>query len=221
MKKPIFYISTFILTVAIAVSARADAFSSKPLESGPYSEPIRIAKLEKQNENKASEIAATYKENIVVAQPVQEYRNDSSEATVTAEIKHIDNAPTFSVTDYIAVCNSSDCFTSKNAERGVVQYQNTFFYGHSTIAFDRLKTVYVGNEIKVVDINGRTHRYKIMQRVVKSKAYLNGEGKNDGFTAGIYSANYYGTQYSAAFMTCGDGSNNDSNYRLVLFATEI
>ena len=57
--------------------------------------------------------------------------------------------------------------------------------------------------------------------MVKEKSYLNGAGKEDGFTGGMYSAIYSGNQYSAAFMTCGNGSNNDSSYRLILFATEI
>lgn len=220
MKKAIFYISTLILTVAIALSARAVAFSSVAIETDSTAQKnVRISTLKHEEEKKSADIATDFKAQVIQKNIVTE---TSKNTVVTAEIKKpVVELPTFRVTDYIAVCDNVNCFTSKDAERGVVQYQNTFFYGHSTVAFDRLKTVYAGDSIKVIDINGKVHTYKITQRIVKSKAYLNGEGKTDGFTAGVYSANYYGTQYSAAFMTCGNGSNNDSAYRLILYAIEV
>lgn len=215
MKKGIFYITSLILTIAIAISARAEAFSSDSFESNPETKAVRISSL---SHEKPAEIPDLKGEFAKAAQrQVQAPKNTIQK--VGAE--NVEEIPVFRVTDYISVCDNVNCFTSKDAERGVVQYKDTFFYGHSTIAFNRLKTVYVGQKIKVVDINGVTHTYQIMQRMVKSKSYLNGDGKTDGFTSGVYSGSYNGTKYSASFMTCGNGSNNDSNYRLILFATEV
>lgn len=205
MKKSLFLAISFILTVVFANVVKAENFSSKTLDSGPEISTEEKVEVEKQAKTEYIDLASNYAPK-VVAKPTP---------------ANVDTTPVFRVTDYIASCNSVNCFTSKDAERGVVQYQNTFYYGHSSIAFNRLKTVYAGNVIRVIDANGITHNYEIAVRDVKSKAYLNGEGKTDGFTAGVYSANYYGTQYSAAFMTCGNGSNNDSNYRLILFAYEV
>ncbi|MBR3368327.1 hypothetical protein IKG45_00885 [Candidatus Saccharibacteria bacterium] len=227
MKKAFFYIISFILTILVAVGAKADSFSSETLESTPEEKTILLAKESNLEESKNQEIKADFVSSNTSSEPTAEKPQTpqtSNQATITSsEIKSapVENIPTFRVTDYISNCDNVSCFTSKDAERGVVQYQNTFYYGHSTIAFDSLKTVNVGQKIKVIDINGRTHTYLIKQRMVREKSYLNGAGKEDGFTAGIYSAYYSGNQFSAAFMTCGDGSNNNSAYRLILFATEI
>lgn len=206
MKKSLFLLISFILTIVLANIVKADSLEPNTLDSGPSI--VVETKLETKSveKNESTIIATSYNPAIQLA--VQE---EKAQLTV----------PVFQVTDYISACDSVNCFTSRDAERGIVQYQSTFYYGHSTIAFNRLKTVYVGDMIKVEDINGVVHTYKIAVRDVKSRAYLNGDGKIDGYTAGVYSANYYGTQYSAAFMTCGNGSNNDSNYRLILFAYEI
>lgn len=198
MKKYLLLVISFILTVVFANAVKAEEFSSKTLDSGPEIQIEDKTPLEKETKTETINLASNYTPKV-----------------------YVDPTPVFYVTDYIPACNSVNCFTSKDAERGIVQYQNTFYYGHSSIAFHRLKTTYVGNIIRVIDINGNAHNYKIAVRDVKSKAYLNGAGKTDGFTAGVYSANYNGTQYSAAFMTCGNGSNNDSNYRLILFAYEV
>lgn len=198
MKKYLLLAISFILTVVFANVVKAEEFSSKTLDSGPEIQIEDKNPIEKETKTETINLATSYTPKV-----------------------YVDPTPVFYVTDYIYACNSVNCFTSKDAERGVVQYKNTFYYGHSSIAFHRLKTIYVGNTIRVIDINGNAHNYKIAVRDVKSKEYLNGTGKTDGFTAGVYSANYYGAQYSAAFMTCGNGSNNDSNYRLILFAYEV
>lgn len=215
MKKGIFYITSLILTIAVAISARAVAFSSDSFESTPETKTVRISTLEHEKPVEIPDLRTGF---VTANNPQTQVQKSTNQETTAKQTEEI---PVFRVTDYISVCDNVNCFTSKDAERGVVQFQDTFFYGHSTIAFDRLKTVYVGQKIKVVDINGVSHTYQIMQRMVKTKSYLNGDGKTDGFTGGIYSGRYNGTQYSAAFMTCGNGSNNDSNYRLILFATEV
>ncbi len=233
-RKLFFYIFSFITTVAVSISSTAIAFSSILEENNPLDEAEILTQKEAFDKSNNNQIAESYEkktaESYVAPSPAPTPTPEPTPTptpapepaqTPTPSPAPVDNAPVFNVTDYIAICDNVNCFTSKDAERGIVQFQSTFFYGHSTIAFNRLKTVYVGNEIIVKDINGVSHRYKITERVIKSKAYLNGDGKVDGFTAGVYAGRYNEIQYSAAFMTCGNGSNNDSNYRLILFAIEI
>ena len=209
MRELFFYILSFIFTVVFALSGSATAFSSDLEEKGPK---IEVKYLETIDSIKK-------KENLTL---VDSFQKTPPETVIYSRaVKPTKETPIFTVTDYLNSCDNVNCFVSKDAERGIIQFQNTFFYGHSTIAFNRLKTVYIGDEIIVKDINGTSHRYKIIERMVRARHYLNGDGKSDGFTAGIYTAEYNGNQYSAAFMTCGNGSNDDSNYRLILFAVEI
>lgn len=159
-------------------------------------------------------------ENIEKKEPVQAKKTTIAK-NFASETQKTVSVPTFRVTKYIASCTSANCFVDENAQNGVVQYKTTFFYGHSTLAFNDLKTRYVGDLLQIVDKNGTTHTYQVKQRIVKSKAYLNGDGKNDGFTSNMYGAKYLGQKYSISLMTCGNGANNDGNYRLILFADEV
>lgn len=100
-------------------------------------------------------------------------------------------------------------------------YGGRFLYGHSSLAFSPLKGLYPGSTFTAT-IDGVTATYRVSQRYVFNKATeLDGVGNNARRTR-IYSArDEAGTRHALALMTCGNGANNDSNYRLVLFADRV
>ena len=106
---------------------------------------------------------------------------------------------------------------SVDAGTGVKRYGSHFLYGHSSLAFSPLKTLYVGDTL-TVEINGETKTYAVSRREVFSKASLDA---NSALRSSIYSANYRGNSYDLALMTCGNGSNDDPTSRLVLFISQV
>lgn len=203
------YLLTSLIVCMVAIFAgllKVSAFGTETLDIAPLS-----------NERKEN-ITLPEKYTEQISNEFEEAKQNTNNYTKSLE-KEI---KTYYVTKYIATCknNTKKCFTDVDAERGVVQYKK-YFYAHSNYAFDGLKTTYVGDILKVVDKDGITRTFRIDVRTVKSVGYLNGAGKEDGFTGNVYRSKYNNKQYSASFMTCGNGSNNDSNYRLILFATEI
>lgn len=111
-----------------------------------------------------------------------------------------------------------------DAGAGVMRYMGyggRFLYGHSTMGFSRLKTLYVGDTFTVT-MDGGTATYRVVQRYVFNKgAELDGAA-NSSRRARIYSAvDENGASHALSLMTCGNGANNDANYRLVLFADRI
>ena len=123
---------------------------------------------------------------------------------------------------------ASSLFTIRNVEdvsdpsvdagTGIKRYnyrgKNRFLYAHSNLAFAPIKTLYSGSTFSAT-LDGVTKTYRVVARVVFKKSELD---SNSGLRAAIYSAAYQGKKYDLALMTCGDGTNDDSNYRLVLFA---
>lgn len=105
-------------------------------------------------------------------------------------------------------------------------YSGKFLYAHSTRAFSPLKTLYVGSTF-VATIDGNTATYSISKRYVFNKSNdLDGGGINNRRRDSIYRGkelldNGATVQHSLALMTCGNGANDDSNYRLVLYADQI
>ena len=113
---------------------------------------------------------------------------------------------------------------SVDAGYGIMRYTGyggRFLYAHSSLAFHPLKSLYVGSTFTAT-IDGVTATYRVSQRYVFHKAsQLDGSANNARRTR-IYSArDESGTRHSLALMTCGNGANNDSGYRLVLFADRI
>jgi len=113
---------------------------------------------------------------------------------------------------------------SEDARYGIMRYTGyggRFLYAHSSLAFSPLKSLYVGSTFTAT-IDGVTATYRVSQRYVFHKATeLDGPSNNSRRTR-IYSArDESNTRHSLALMTCGNGSNDDGNYRLVLFADHI
>lgn len=230
MKKAFFYIISFIITILVAVGAKADSFSSETLESSPQNKTVLLAKRDNLEETENQDIKTDYVPSDATshskAANTQAPQTSSQTQAISSEIAvtPVENIPTFRVTAYVRAEDCYDdpeCFTKRDAKNGVIEYEGTFFYGHSNAAFDPIKRIGVGQRIRIIDSIGRTRTFQVTVRDVKTKEYLNGTGKRDGFTAGMYEGKYYNQQYSASFMTCGDGTNNDSTKRLILFAAEI
>lgn len=101
-----------------------------------------------------------------------------------------------------------------DAGNGIMKYGSyPFYYAHSNRGFSTLKNIYEGQQIVV---EGTT--YTVARRVVYERSYLDG---NASVRANIYNAadyvNYRKKQYKIALMTCGNGSNDSGEYRLILF----
>ncbi|MBR3256693.1 sortase [Candidatus Saccharibacteria bacterium] len=105
---------------------------------------------------------------------------------------------------------------SKNAGFGVKKYGDKFLYAHSTLGFSRLKTLNEGSEI-VLEIDGKAEKYIVSRREIMQKSTLD---ENSGLRSAIFSAQFRGNAYDLALMTCGNGENDDTNYRLILFASK-
>ena len=107
---------------------------------------------------------------------------------------------------------------SIDAGNGIKRYnyngKNRFLYAHSTRAFAPIKHIYAGGRFTAT-LDGVTKTYRVERREVFAKSDLD---SNASLRASIYSASYRGKTYDLSLMTCGNGTNDDSNYRLVLFA---
>ena len=97
-------------------------------------------------------------------------------------------------------------------------YGGRFLYAHSSRAFSPLKSNYEGGQITVT-MDGQTATYKIALRKVFVKATE--LDNNSARRLALYSSKYNGQSYDLTLMTCGNGSNDDSNYRLVLFTNRV
>ena len=105
--------------------------------------------------------------------------------------------------------------------RYVGPYGSHFLYAHSTRAFSPIKWLYVGSTFTAT-IDGATATYRVSGRYVFNKSSeLNGSANNSRRTRIYASKDENGTPHSLSLMTCGNGSNDDPNYRLVLFADQI
>ena len=116
-----------------------------------------------------------------------------------------------------------------DAQYGVKRYVNQkfgyngkFLYAHSSLAFSPLKSLSVGSTF-IATIDGVTTTYRVSARYVFNKAsQLDGGGANNSRRDRIYRAkDENGVAHSLSLMTCGNGSNDDSNWRLVLFADAV
>lgn len=98
-------------------------------------------------------------------------------------------------------------------------YGGRFLYGHSSTVFSPLKAFYSGSTFTAT-IDGVTSTYVIRARYEYTKAELNG---NSGLRTAIYAARdpYSNVRHSLSLMTCGNGNNDDGNYRLVFFADKV
>ncbi len=94
-----------------------------------------------------------------------------------------------------------------------------FLYGHSSTVFSPLKSLYAGSTFTAT-IDGVTSTYVISTRYSLSKATLNSD---NNLRTAIYAARdpYTGVRHSLSLMTCGNGNNDDGNFRLVFFADKI
>lgn len=106
---------------------------------------------------------------------------------------------------------------SVDAGYGVKRYGAKFLYGHSSLAFSRLKSLNVGDQF-IVEMDGQVATYRVSRREVMSKSSLDA---NSGLRSAIYGAQYRGKSYDLSLMTCGNGANDDANYRLILFAARV
>lgn len=106
---------------------------------------------------------------------------------------------------------------SVDAGRGVKRYGAKFLYGHSSLAFNRLKTLYEGDRF-LVEMDGETVTYEVSRRVVLAKSTLDA---SSSLRSAIYGAAYRGQSYDLSLMTCGDGTNDDDSYRLILFVNRV
>ncbi len=119
---------------------------------------------------------------------------------------------------YFTIVNPEKVSTpAVDAGYGVKRYLKKFLYGHSSLAFSPLKNLYNGNRF-VVTMDGETAAYEVVVREVFSRSYLD---SNSALRKAIYNANYRGESYDLSLMTCGNGSNDDSSYRLILFANKV
>lgn len=119
---------------------------------------------------------------------------------------------------YFTIANPTRVSTpAVDAGYGVMRYLDKFLYGHSSLAFSPLKSLGVGSRF-VVTMDGETNTYEVVVREVFERDYLD---SNSALRKAIYNAKYHGANYDLSLMTCGNGSNDDSSYRLVLFANKV
>ena len=176
--------------------------SSKVRDAAGFTEPFEEAeKLDLRSAVK--EVASTYVSAVPVASYYAPYAYSGGSSSSYGGF-HISN-PT-PVGD-----------PSVDAGYGVMRYNGTFLYGHSSLAFSPLKSLYVGSTFTVT-MDGETATYVVRRREVFDKSTLDG---SSSLRWSIYRANFRGSKYSLSLMTCGNGSNDDSNYRLVLFADRV
>lgn len=160
-----------------------------------------------------TEIASTFVSSVPTASYYTSYRAASGAPAASFHISEP------------AVVNNPNVDAGYGVKRYVDQrygYKGKFLYGHSTLAFSPLKNLYVGSQFTAT-IDGMTATYRVTGRYVYNKAsQLDGGGANNTRRDSIYRAkDENGVVHSLSLMTCGNGSNNDSNWRLVLFADVI
>ncbi|MBR3131143.1 hypothetical protein IKG31_01050 [Candidatus Saccharibacteria bacterium] len=113
--------------------------------------------------------------------------------------------------------------TAVDAGNGVMRYMTyggRFLYAHSTRAFDPIKYLGIGSTFTAT-IDGVTSTYRVSARYVYNKALELDGSANNQRRINIYTARDNGVRHSLSLMTCGNGSNNDGNFRLVLYADAI
>ena len=107
---------------------------------------------------------------------------------------------------------------SVDAGTGIKSYGTKFLYAHSSLAFAPLKSLNEGAKFEV-EQNGQVFTYIVSRQVVFNRA--SDLDSNSARRKAIYNASYNGKTYDLALMTCGNGTNDDPAYRLVVFATRI
>ncbi len=161
---------------------------------------------------------------IATLEPIKPLKTDESLATVPkTSTRYIFGSSTAKASSAFHIANVVDVADpSVDAGNGIKRFNykgaNRFLYGHSTLAFSPLKRLYVGNTFTAT-LDGVTKTYRVEQRVVFNKA--SDLDNNAARRAALYTGKYNGSSYDLALMTCGNGSNDDSNFRLVLFANAI
>ena len=163
-----------------------------------------------------TEIASTYASSVPTANYYYASYSAPAASTSRSTSFHI-NEP--------AVVNNPNVDAGYGVKRYIDQkygYKGKFLYGHSTLAFSALKSLYVGSQFTAT-IDGVTSTYRVSARYVFNKAsQLDGRGANNSRRDRIYRAKDEDSNaHSLSLMTCGNGSNDDSNWRLVLFADAI
>ena len=106
-----------------------------------------------------------------------------------------------------------------DAGYGIMRYMNyggRFLYAHSSLAFSPLKVLNPGDTFTAT-IDGITSTYVVRRREVFKKSDLD---SNAALRVALYSSSYRGSNYSLTLMTCGNGGNDDSSYRLLIFADQ-
>lgn len=113
--------------------------------------------------------------------------------------------------------------TAVDAGNGVMRYMTyggRFLYAHSNRAFNPIKYLGVGSTFTAT-LDGVTSTYRVSARYIYNKAAdLDGKANNQR-RINIYTARDGGVRHSLSLMTCGNGSNDDGNYRIVLYADAI
>ncbi|MBQ6571048.1 sortase [Candidatus Saccharibacteria bacterium] len=92
-----------------------------------------------------------------------------------------------------------------------IKHYKSLLYGHSLSDFDPIKYLSVGDLVSLTK-NGITTLYRVSARNVYNKARDLDGVANSVFRDKLYTA----SGHALNLMTCGDGTNDDSAYRLVL-----
>ena len=108
-------------------------------------------------------------------------------------------------------------------ESGVRVYNDSFFFAHSTLAFNWIKSLGEGGTF-TISRNGTTETYRVAKKVTLS---MNGELNGLRPVSAYYDAissrrQFLGKTYDIVLMTCGDGTyganGNNSAFRTFIFA---
>lgn len=120
----------------------------------------------------------------------------------------------------------SDCTSIGKFDTGVKVCNDQFFYAHSNYAFDWIKSASSGDTF-TVSRNSGIETYKIMKKITLAMGReLNGFKSVESYYTSISKKQtFLGVHYSAALMTCGDGTfgvdGNNSSYRTFIFAERV
>ncbi len=167
-----------------------------------------LGKLE--NVKKPAEIASSHVSS--VPRTARFSINVTADAIAAQHASIVSGSSLFKITNPQRVSDPS-----VDAGYGVKRYGAKFLYGHSSLAFSPLKRLYEGDRF-VVEMDGEVVTYQVARREVIAKSTLDA---SSSLRSAIYAASYRGKSYHLALMTCGDGSNDDSSYRLILFANRV
>ncbi len=155
------------------------------------------------------EIASSYVSSV----PVSGYRT-----TTAARSSAATTANTFHISEPTPVYD-----TAVDAGNGVMRYMTyggRFLYAHSTRAFNPIKNLGIDSTFTAT-IDGVTSTYRVAARYVYNKALELDGNANNQRRINIYTARDNGVRHSLSLMTCGNGSNDNGNFRLVLYADII